>query len=721
MSDDKRKSTTSKPKSKAAKSGIEYLPREEGDPQSEATVIPNSIDTTDTNDALVTLPKQQSAATPTFEDRSNIESALANIAFIEFSDSDTDINTIPNTILSSASSQGSRDAPIYVDSSPVKPTHDPIEELKPNPTPVSKLELKKKPLHPFFAPRGKSITKTATPALPELHRTKDTEAIYPNCESQHVKGVQTLYPFPPCPFARRHVNINTMVGPALSHRGNHQAQWDNDTPVLNFLLPQKIEEEDPYNGLTWRTTDDVKIHAESIEPSLVREHPAIERVVDAAKAGAGSSSSGQLWVDAWHPRCAKEVLGNEHSAIYLRNWLHTLAIQLNPVGSEDENLKKKRKKKVKKRPRVVREVPRKKPRRDGLDGFLAEDDEEDDAYPIMDHDDDLDGSSQRSGLDETGTSVFASDAAEAINEQLHNTILLTGPPGTGKTAAVFACAEELGWEVFEVYPGIGRRNGANVDNLVGEVGKNHLVRKKTGATGQVSIATLLSNNAGAGEENEDWASSGEGSSEEFRQSLILLEEVDVLFKDDVNFWSAVTNLIKECRRPVICTCNDASLVPMDELPLQKVLYFEPCAPAIGTAYLQGLAMAEGYTVAREILWQVYCETYELAGTDVPHETSPATGHLELPEYDLRRAIHGVQMGCTTGGRWGAKNSAEYGEGSRDWAWEISHEGANDRCRNMREMDAISQQAELVSYTDGLGVREEWGGEEVSQANQEDGQ
>ncbi|KIY49206.1 hypothetical protein FISHEDRAFT_25929, partial [Fistulina hepatica ATCC 64428] len=60
---------------------------------------------------------------------------------------------------------------------------------------------------------------------------------------------------------------------------------------------------------------------------------------------------------------------------------------------------------------------------------------------------------------------------------LTNTMLLVGPFGSGKTAAVYACAEELGWDVFEVYPGVGRRNGANVENLVGDVGRNHIVHQ----------------------------------------------------------------------------------------------------------------------------------------------------------------------------------------------------------------------------------------------------
>ncbi|KAJ3559209.1 hypothetical protein NP233_g11323 [Leucocoprinus birnbaumii] len=749
--DDKRKPTTSE--SKATKSGrtlldmfVKKLERttsqqntsristplttgnEEGDPPSEETIIPGSADTINSNDTLGTTPKRKPASQIV-----NESEPPSDLEFeVELTDSEIgfELDAIPSTFTEDESSQGSRDAPIIVtDSSPIKSIEDPVEVEIVSPI----VELPKKPFHPFFAPRNKD--RSTVRQSPRRHRTREPEAAYPDRESLHVKGDQTSYSSPPCPFERRHANANTVVGPGLPFAGNTRTEvWVENTHALDFLLPHKLEKaQDPHDGVISPTSYQ-EIPVQTINPNLIREHPAIKRVVDSAKSrDETSTSSGQLWTDAWRPRCAKEILGNEHSAIYLRNWLYSLAIQLNPVEPGKEKEKKKRKK-AKKRPRVVREVARKKPRRDGLGEFIAEDDEEDDVDPPtwnMDEEDELMNyqgeSSQHSGADETLPSAFATDEPEAINERLHNTILLTGPPGSGKTAAVFACAEELGWEVFEVYPGIGRRNGANVDNLVGEVGKNHLVRKKTGATGQVSIATLLSRNAGLEGETEGWTSSGEVSGEEgqqgIRQSVILLEEVDVLFKDDVNFWPAVTNLIKECRRPVICTCNgketgtgvpketiadgrfvDASLVPQDELPLQRVLHFEPCNAEVGTAYLEGLASAEGYTVPRHVLRQIYCDTYELSGADIPRDLSAPTAHCELPQYDLRRAIHRVQMGCTTGGRWEAKNSTECQEGSRDVSWEISHEGVSDRCRDMREMDGISQQADLVSIVDVWGGR-----------------
>ena len=164
-----------------------------------------------------------------------------------------------------------------------------------------------------------------------------------------------------------------------------------------------------------------------------------------------------------------------------------------------------------------------------------------------------------------------------FTDKLTNTILITGPPGCGKTAAVYACAEELGWEVFEVYPGIGKRNGASLDQLVGDVGKNHIVQTvhrhgptekgRGGGKGRVGLDGYLtrgdSKTEGSGsqgkpieiDDGEVAEPLGACGKRMVGQSLVLLEEVDILFKDDGGFWPAVIEFIGSCQRPVVMTCN----------------------------------------------------------------------------------------------------------------------------------------------------------------------
>lgn len=165
---------------------------------------------------------------------------------------------------------------------------------------------------------------------------------------------------------------------------------------------------------------------------------------------------------------------------------------------------------------------------------------------------------------------------------LTNTLLLQGPSGSGKTASIYACAQELGWDVFEVYPGIGKRSGSAVSSLVGDVGRNHIVgghgfssgsanASAAGAFsklfgGQMSTGSSIGfmtspskkKKSATSPETTDVSGSTSTPENTVRQSLILLEEVDILYQTDTNFWPSVINLIKNSRRPVIMTCNGTS-------------------------------------------------------------------------------------------------------------------------------------------------------------------
>jgi hypothetical protein len=140
----------------------------------------------------------------------------------------------------------------------------------------------------------------------------------------------------------------------------------------------------------------------------------------------------------------------------------------------------------------------------------------------------------------------------SFGRKIRNTILLVGPPGCGKTAAVYACAEELGWNVFEVYPGLGKRGGTHLDGLIGDVGKNHILPQPLlfhrGRSEPPSPVKKRSTNAVDTFDDLPEA-------EIHPQSAVLIEEADVVFADEAGFWPSVVAFIRSCRRPVIITCN----------------------------------------------------------------------------------------------------------------------------------------------------------------------
>lgn len=116
---------------------------------------------------------------------------------------------------------------------------------------------------------------------------------------------------------------------------------------------------------------------------------------------------------------------------------------------------------------------------------------------------------------------------QSVFPNLTNLILLAGPKGTGKTCTAFAVAEEMDWDVFEVYPGMGRRGAKEIEGYVGEAGKNHTVWK-AGEKGKGNLFALAAKKVLEVFEEQ------EGS--KTRQSVILIEEIDVLYRDDKEFW-----------------------------------------------------------------------------------------------------------------------------------------------------------------------------------------
>jgi hypothetical protein len=583
-----------------------------------------------------------------------------------------------------SSEGGSSYNPIVIESSPAKAT-----------SASAGARRSPEPLAPIFAIRERKPQKSNSDLC------RGPVAAYPTHEFQHIRGPQISFQSLPPLFARRsHRSSITTTQASLQSKSLFLPTLsDHDVAISRGIcrLSDVILDQDHLLNTT--SQDDLS-------------HPAIKRFLEPSPSGTldlpMSSSQQTIWTEKWRPTRAEQVLGNEKQSLYLRDWLHALELQLEPEPPSQQGKAKgkaKRHQKGTKRPRVVRAVERpkvrKKRRSDADDDWIVHTSEEEDYSEreyqgrLMNTDDDEgDYSSPPNGPGIRSHSNF--------DGYLANTILLAGPPGCGKSAAVYACATELDWEVFEVYPGIGRRSSSGLDNLIGDVGKNHLVRKaqrdRGRRTASRSAVEEFLENAGESlqstgdvrfvvsddldENGSDVAAKPSRAAASVRQSMILLEEVDIIYKEDVNFWPAVVNLIGECKRPVIMTCSDIALIPTDDLPLQTILDFGPCPTPLAVSYLQRSCLAEGYLVSRDHLSRLYEATHQVCALD------GLDGHANVqsnvfPVPDLRRTINHLQFWSTVT----EKSSASH---------EIDHSpaGGEDRTRRV-----TARHAELLSFVD----------------------
>jgi hypothetical protein len=156
-----------------------------------------------------------------------------------------------------------------------------------------------------------------------------------------------------------------------------------------------------------------------------------------------------------------------------------------------------------------------------------------------------------------------------------------------------------------------------------------------------------------------------------------------------------------------CERTDISLVPTSDLPLQSILFFQPCPPPVAASYLQGLCLAEGHLVDQQSLLQLCESTRRLDVFDMPDSPlNPLTAALPVP--DLRRAIHRLQLGIsitsTTEPELGRapdseKTRDEYLEDLADWS--------TVRVNPVASTDDVKKQLQtlrgLLSHTETLSL------------------
>jgi len=139
--------------------------------------------------------------------------------------------------------------------------------------------------------------------------------------------------------------------------------------------------------------------------------------------------------------------------------------------------------------------------------------------------------------------------------------------------------------------------------------------------------------------------------------------------------------------------TDPTVLPLEDLPIQAHLVFEPCPESLAQSYLRCLALAEGHMLDRVAL------------TRKPLPTEPYPFYL-----DLRKAINRIQLWCGEAD-WHPRSRLESAACVGDWATDTSIESATgdrverlDHLVDMHDMYQMERFADYISEADSRLLR-----------------
>eukprot|EP01018_Ginkgo_biloba_P035757 Gb_12785 [translate_table: standard] len=253
------------------------------------------------------------------------------------------------------------------------------------------------------------------------------------------------------------------------------------------------------------------------------------------RACSGPITMNLLWPDKYQPESSEEVCGNTNSVEFLNDWLHSWHERV----------------------------------------FDTEKDRAKEHNSSRDED---------WGCFQDDSETLSKDGEDGLK----NVLLLTGPVGCGKSAALYACAKEQGFDVIEVNAS-ECRNGALVKQKFGEAMESHgLNQRSVEDIAGVQDKIVLEHSFSAKEtrqkknvpnkvkKEKDCAVVSSAAkyqifperekqinglderpawSQSRSKALILFEDVDIIFDEDRGFMGALLQLAETAKRPIILTSN----------------------------------------------------------------------------------------------------------------------------------------------------------------------
>ncbi|KAG7383300.1 ATPase AAA domain-containing protein 5 [Phytophthora pseudosyringae] len=160
------------------------------------------------------------------------------------------------------------------------------------------------------------------------------------------------------------------------------------------------------------------------------------------------------------------------------------------------------------------------------------------------------GGGDRDRLDCFASELFTLEDGDSDSEDevgdLCRLFILEGESGSGKSAAVYACAEELGYEIIEINAA-QNRSGKSVVELCGEATQSTRVLHIGGKEDKSKKKHKKKRRHSKSRKSLEKATAAS-------LSLVLFEDVDLVFDEDKGFLNAVSSIAKHSKCPIVVTC-----------------------------------------------------------------------------------------------------------------------------------------------------------------------
>ncbi|XP_029054540.2 ATPase family AAA domain-containing protein 5 isoform X1 [Osmia bicornis bicornis] len=189
--------------------------------------------------------------------------------------------------------------------------------------------------------------------------------------------------------------------------------------------------------------------------------------------------------------------------------------------------------------------------------------------------------------DDSENDFYSSDSSYSRSNGNNQVAVLLGPHGSGKTASVYALAEEFGYTVLELNAS-SKRSGKKLLKELEEATKSYQIKNKERTS---AFCNLTSNEIFPKKISKN--------------SLILIEDVDIIFEEDEGFISAIYQLASNTKCPIVMTCKDVCPHLNKLAPQQSRIYFQSVVGNKVSVLLELISLAEtGYRLPSNYIMEL---------------------------------------------------------------------------------------------------------------------